>query len=457
MKQKIIYIFILALLPLFLINCKRSLNKSISLLKNPKKHDEAVFDIMLSRKSATPKMIKKMNSKWTSDKLKVEIVPILYRLYLREYKDEIIQTLITNLKYTDNEDIRAAVVKNLAAFNKPEITSILFDQLKSENTNILLGALENIQTLLLSGRTNISVEQFKMLKAFSNHNNMNIMQYSYDIRGRYIEEYLMPLAKKYLQAFQTDELEAIYKKAFEIHPNFHGALVPYIHYLYQYKNKSKAIQFAKKHNKIYSIKRASGPIKIDGKLNDVAWKNTKPRPSQYMNLHSYYEKTNAAFPTSLTLLYDNAYLYVGFYGTDDDITNLQVTKAYKKRDGEIWNDDSFEVFLQPRLDDNLIYQFIINSSNYFFDSKVKRGRGGGWNSEFNSDAKTAAYVSVEGNYWSAELRIPLKDMGVSPKPGEVWRGNLARTKTTKESLILNAFPVFGDNWHIQYFGFFLFE
>lgn len=440
---------------LLFTGCKRSLNRSISLLKNPKKHDEAVFDIVLSRKSATKKLIKKLNSRWTGNKLKTKIIPVLYRLYAREENEEIYHTILSNLKSSD-EKIKYAIIKNLSDFDKREITSILFNQLNTEDTNIIIAVLENIQTLLFSGRTNISMEQFEMLKSYSNHKNMNVLQYSYDIRGRYIEWYLMPLVKKYLQAFQLDELEAIYKKAFAINPSYHGALIPYIQYLYQYKSKSKAIQVAKKYNKIYSIKRSSGPIKIDGKLNDAAWKNTKPKPSQYMNLHSYHEKTNAAFPTSLTLLYDSAYLYVGFYGTDDDITNLQVTKAYKKRDGQIWNDDSFEIFLQTRLNDSLIYQFIVSSSNYFFDSKVRPARRD-FNSEYNSDTKTAAYVSVEGNYWSAELRIPFKDMTGTPKPGDVWRGNLARTKTTKESLILNAYPVFGNNWNTQYFGFFLFE
>lgn len=446
----------ISLLLVFILgfSCSRSLDRSIELLKNPRKYDEAVFDIVLSRKSATKKLLKRMRNKKTDIELKVKMVPVLYRIYAREKNEEIYHTLVSNLNYPDDE-LKAAIIENLADFDKEGILQLLFKQLQTTNTNIILPAMENIQYLMFEGKTNFTRTNFQRLKELESSRNIDIVHYSHDIRGRYISSVLMPKADKYIQSFQKDEVEKIYKEIFEIHPTFHGALISYINYLYKYVSKSKAVRLAKQNNKMYTIKRRTGSIKIDGKLDDLGWKRADKLDAPYMNLHSFYERKELAFPTYAKIMYDNAYIYVAFYGFDDAITNLRVTEAYKTRDSHVFNDDSFEVFMSADIDSHVVRQFLLNSRNIVCDVEVASHN---WNFEYNANLKSGTFVATNENYWSAEFKILTKDIyKTGVKSGDVYRGSTARTKTTGENLILNPWPVFGDNWHTEYFGYYIFE
>ena len=81
-------------------------------------------------------------------------------------------------------------------------------------------------------------------------------------------------------------------------------------------------------------------------------------------------------------------------------------RAVTSRDGKMWEDDSFEVVLADASDAQ--YHFIVNANGAIYDER--RGMA-----SWNSSARCAAKAFPGG--WSAELVIPLSDIGGLPRKG----------------------------------------
>ena len=95
-------------------------------------------------------------------------------------------------------------------------------------------------------------------------------------------------------------------------------------------------------------------IKIDGKLNDKAWKSVE-------FVTDFSDIRGREFPapvkkTSVKFLYDNNYLYIGAILKENNI-KAKLTK----RDDIVWKDNDFEVFLDPFCDGKLYYELEVNA------------------------------------------------------------------------------------------------
>ena len=88
---------------------------------------------------------------------------------------------------------------------------------------------------------------------------------------------------------------------------------------------------------IYQVERASGPIKIDGKLDDDAW----TKAARVGNFVNNLDGSQSTYKTEARVLYDEAYLYFSFRCADDNIWSTM-----KRRDEHLWDEEVVEVFLQ---------------------------------------------------------------------------------------------------------------
>ena len=97
------------------------------------------------------------------------------------------------------------------------------------------------------------------------------------------------------------------------------------------------------------------------------------------------------------------------------------------RDGNVWEDDAIEVFLDPTHSHGDYYQFIVNSAGAQWDSHKKDGS---WNADWQANALVA-----EG-HWSVEMRIPFAALGRgTPEADELWGFNFAWDRQTPSPLI----------------------
>ncbi|MFO0822792.1 MAG: carbohydrate-binding family 9-like protein [Gemmataceae bacterium] len=194
----------------------------------------------------------------------------------------------------------------------------------------------------------------------------------------------------------------------------------------------------------FECRWADTPITIDGEANDPAWKLAETIDA--FHLPWLGEKARMSRTrTTAKLLWDRDYLYF-FADMEDSDLFADVTE----HDGELWNNDVFELFFRPDAEKLGYYEFQVNAAGakfdafypkYDIDKIVENSKKG----KFHIDAK----VKLQGKLrtkadakrdeatkgWSVEGRIPWTDFsrtGGRPSIGETWKMNLCRFDYNKE-------------------------
>lgn len=180
----------------------------------------------------------------------------------------------------------------------------------------------------------------------------------------------------------------------------------------------------------YTIERAKSPIKIDGQLDDKAWKMAKPVSKFHFNVWKEGEKEE----TEAKLLWDDHNLYVSYLCHDKHIS-----ASVTQRHGPVSKDDCVEIFVSPNPEKvTNYYTFEINA----IGTMLNRCRTDWWTGAKTWDPDGVVYrtsfqglpkkeESPDDDHWSVELAIPLSNFShdashTPPKPGDQWRLNLMR-------------------------------
>lgn len=178
----------------------------------------------------------------------------------------------------------------------------------------------------------------------------------------------------------------------------------------------------------YEVRRPTGPIQIDGRIDESAWDSASPGVSlQFL----WDEQTGAKQPTLARLLWDDEHLYVAY-----DVVDADITAVYTERDDPTYRDDAVEIFLNPLpeqidayygLEMNaraVLYDYLMYDSRYALkrfdmeDVRVAATLRGTLNERDDVD---------EG--WSLEVAIPwvnFEEMSEPPTVGAIWMANLNR-------------------------------
>lgn len=188
----------------------------------------------------------------------------------------------------------------------------------------------------------------------------------------------------------------------------------------------------------YVCYRAPGPVQIDGDLDEAVWSKA-PWSDTFVDIEGG-AKGKPRFRTMVKMLWDDDYFYIGAY-----LEEPHVWATLTKRDSIIYQDNDFEVFIDPDGDTHNYYELEINALNTVWDLYlVKPYRDG---SPANIHAwdiqglKTAVKISGTLNNpadkdksWFVEIAFPwevLKEAGnpkSAPKPGDQWRMDFSRVE-----------------------------
>jgi hypothetical protein len=87
----------------------------------------------------------------------------------------------------------------------------------------------------------------------------------------------------------------------------------------------------------YEVARVTAPIKIDGQLNERAWREVQG-VGDFVNNR---DGSSSNLKTEARVLYDDKYLYFAFRSIDRNIW-----ATMKRRDEHLWLEEVVEVFLQ---------------------------------------------------------------------------------------------------------------
>ncbi len=175
-------------------------------------------------------------------------------------------------------------------------------------------------------------------------------------------------------------------------------------------------------------------IKIDGNLDDAAWKNIEAS-SDFITVTPAFGKASSK-NTKVKIAYDNTAIYVGAYMYDDP---RNIRKQLTARDVLDRQDvDIFAVGFDTYQDKQNGFVFKVTSANVQGDLKVSQS-GGGVVYDGSWDAVWESKTSIKTDGWVAEIRIPLSAIRFSKKDIQDWGINFARfTRIENENSSWNA-------------------
>jgi hypothetical protein len=177
----------------------------------------------------------------------------------------------------------------------------------------------------------------------------------------------------------------------------------------------------------YEAKRAAGPIAIDGRLDEKAW---AAAPAVEL-IFPWESQTGAKQKTTVRLLWDDRFLYVGYECEDRDIVAL-----HTERDDPTYRDDAVELFINPKPSQTgLYYGLEMNARAVLYDYVMYDSRYA--LKRFNMQGvQLATFIrgtlntrGDEDQGWSLEVAIPwanFEELSARPEPGAVWTMNLNR-------------------------------
>jgi hypothetical protein len=218
------------------------------------------------------------------------------------------------------------------------------------------------------------------------------------------------------------------------------------------------LPFAPRHAIAYRADR----LTVDGRLDEPSWR-AAPWSDPFIDIEGERQPPLA---TRVKMLWDDEFFY---FGADMDERHLWGT--LKERDSVIFQDNDFEVFIDPDGDTHHYYELEINALNTVWDLLlIQPYRDGGpavhaWDI---TGLRTGVHLRGTINRptdrdegWSVEIAIPWKMLreattsAVPPRPGDQWRVNFSRVQWqlgvtskgyTKRSNPETGKPLPEDNW-----------
>ncbi len=188
----------------------------------------------------------------------------------------------------------------------------------------------------------------------------------------------------------------------------------------------------------YVLRRALGPITLDGKADEDSWKNA----AMSANFTDAEGGRAVGAATQARLLWDDEYLYAFIVVEDADVFS-----QYKGRDDPLWKEDVVELFIDADRNRRGYVELQVNPNNAHFDAWFPKNRGQKHHFEWNSKMKSAVVVhgskdkrDDKDRGWDVEIAIPLVDVKgmdsamkveLPPTLGDTWRLNVVRGEKPK--------------------------
>lgn len=169
------------------------------------------------------------------------------------------------------------------------------------------------------------------------------------------------------------------------------------------------------------IKKATSPVKIDGEINEPAWKNATVADQYIEQQPKPFVPEGSANRTESYLLYSNEGVYIGGYLHER--TKDSIAAELTGRDG-FGNNDFFGVAFDTYQDKLNGFEYIITPLNEQWDSKVSNGG----NEDFSWNAVWQSAVKMHDDGWSFEIFIPYSAIRFGKKKIQDWGMNLFRQR-----------------------------
>jgi hypothetical protein len=218
----------------------------------------------------------------------------------------------------------------------------------------------------------------------------------------------------------------------------------------------------------YVVTKVAKPIKVDGKIDEAAWK-AAPSTGPFVDTLS---GNPTPLATEAKLLWDNQNLYIWIENVDSDIWS-----TLTKRDDELWTQEAVEVMIDANGDgkgyvelqvapNGTIFDTYLPTYRKYEDSLDPKRKKYDWSSKLKSAVKVNGTLNKrddQDSSWTVEMALPLADANgldkpgvkVPPAVGDVWRLNMFRVDAPKDKgklAIAWSAPIVNDFHKLDRFG-----
>ena len=167
--------------------------------------------------------------------------------------------------------------------------------------------------------------------------------------------------------------------------------------------------------------RTRDAILLDGHLDEPAWREARAATGFTATWPIFGAK--AVLPTTVKILYDDRYLYVGAR-MGHPKGEAKVIKRLHRRDQDS-SSDWFTIYLDTLRDRRTAWGFAVNAAGVQRDALYSGDSSAADNSW---DAVWESAVSSDPDGWTVEMRIPLSQLRIKEGSGaQVWGVNFNRT------------------------------
>lgn len=192
-----------------------------------------------------------------------------------------------------------------------------------------------------------------------------------------------------------------------------------------------------------TIKRAEGPIQLDGVLDEESWQNADVAGDFWVQWPKDGQK--ASRQTEVRLTYDDKFLYVSAVCYDTSVYVVQTLK----RDIRYFDGDGFAVVIDPVNRKTNGFLFGVSPMNVQSEDLVS---GSGSNLNFSWDNRWFSEVTRYPDRWQVEMSIPFKTLRFDAASKQ-WGINFIRNdlKANQRHTWTNI-PVNFDSYDLGYLG-----
>jgi hypothetical protein len=206
-------------------------------------------------------------------------------------------------------------------------------------------------------------------------------------------------------------------------------------------------------------RRISGPITLDGKLDEPDWQGAQSTAPFVQTMTG----AEGSFVANARVLYDAEHLYVGYRVHDDYLKS-----TFEKHDEHLWEQDCVELMVDPDGDRRNYFEVQVSPAGVVFDTRYDSRRKPqpfgdvAWSSLANAAVSVQGKLNDDGEDegYTVELAIPWRAFAAGatpaepPKAGETWRMNFfvmdAREKGQRA--VGWSPPLIGDFHTLERFG-----
>ncbi|CAM1348283.1 DUF5916 domain-containing protein [Tenacibaculum halocynthiae] len=194
------------------------------------------------------------------------------------------------------------------------------------------------------------------------------------------------------------------------------ALLSLVFLIIPHKSSSQSLNSNRK--KLEAV-RTTTPPKIDGVIDDEAWKSAEIAKDFVMMRPNNGEAEKDTHKTEVRLLYDNEAIYISAVMFTPDPTKIPA--EFTNRDN-FGNSDFFMAMINPNDDGQNSSMFIVTASGVQIDSKVSNGN----NEDYNWSAVWSSEIKINDTNWTVEMKIPYRALRFSNENVQSWGMNFHR-------------------------------